>query len=318
VHTYGNGELAISITSPLSPSTVINIDPNTSFSVEIARLSKKNSTTLDMFTGDIALKVQHLAGNQELDVRSEGSVMGVRGTSFDVGTSPGGDTLVTCDEGDVEVSADSGKTVHAVPGKAIEQEEGGELKEIPVAISSLRKFRENWFAEKVSAFKANAPRAIKNFAVRYAMLLKRFNKAYEDLLKHKAIIDKWIKENKSNKIGGKLELIREKKALVRDLLTIKRILFIFERVYFRVAELQSYFNEGTGKNAMISSSLSAKTFFADFEREKLVLAKKTALVKYVMKLFAKRNDGSFPTGEEDSITGDVSDTGMDDDFFDED
>jgi hypothetical protein len=313
IRTYANSELSITITSPLSPNTVISIDPNTTFSIEISKYAKKNATTLEMFTGGIALKVQHLAGNQDLNVKSEGAVMGVRGTNFGVGSSPEGDILITCDEGDVEVASNTGKKFHAVPGKAVEQVEGGEIAEIPVAVSSLAKFRQEWGAKKVEAFRANAPRAIKNFAVRYNTLLARFNSEFDNLTKNNAVIDKWMKEHKANKVGGNLEIIKEKKAVVRDLLLLQRTLFIFEKVYFRVNELYSYYKEGLGANTAISPTLSAKAFFATFEKDQPMLDKKLAKVKFVMKLYAKRNDNSSIVDNE--ATGDFEEE-TDDSFFD--
>jgi hypothetical protein len=310
IKTSANGEITIVITSPLSPQTQISIDPNTSFSIEINKISKKNSTNINMLAGNIALKVQHLTGSQEVNVKSEGSVCGVRGTSFGVGASPGGDVLITCNEGDVEVSGtDTGKKYHAIPGKAIEQPVGGVFKEIPVAVTNLAKFKQQWIAEKVEAFKANPSLAYKNFAVRYEKLVDKFDAAYGDLMKKNEVLDRWVKENKENKIGGKMELMRDKKAVIRDLLKIRGILFIFEKVYYRLLELHYYFKQGIGTSVMISETESAKTFFAKFEKEQMTLGKKTATVKFIVKLYAKRNDNSFPTDETDT------DSNEDDNFF---
>jgi hypothetical protein len=312
IRTYANSEVTIVLTSPLSPDTVITIDPNTAFSVEIAKYAKKNTTTFEMFTGGIALKVQHLTTNQDMNVKSGTAVMGVRGTSFGVGASPEGDILVTCDEGDVEVTSEAGKKIHAVPGKVIEHSDSGEITEIPVAISSLAKFKQEWGAKKLEVFRANAPRAIKNFATRYNTLLSRFNAEFASLMKSNSVIDKWIRENKANKMGGNLEIIKEKKAVVKNLLAVQRTLFIFEKVYFRVSELYSYYQEGVGVNAAISPALSAKAFFAQFEKDQPVLEKKLSKVKFVLKLYAKRNDGSSIV--DNDATGDFEEE-PDDNFF---
>ncbi|MBN2534787.1 MAG: FecR domain-containing protein [Spirochaetales bacterium] len=302
VRTSGKGEITIIIDSDLCPGTAITIEPDTTFTIEINKLKGKNQTTLDLITGGLALKVKGLTKNQELNVETEGAVMGVRGTSFGVGSSPGGDVLITCDEGKVECSSE-GKKLHAIPGEAVELQPGELFRQIPVKISDIKKFRQEWIAERIEAFKPNALRAIKFYGKQYIRLLNTFNNQYEQLMKKEAIIQKWMKEKKEGKTGSRMEIMREKRQLIGVLFRIRRTLFIFERVYFRLLELQTYYKQGYGKGEF-SEGMSVKEFFKEFDNTSAGLYKKVAQIRFVIKLFAIRNEGSFPAEIEDEDDSD--------------
>ena len=164
IRTSDNGEITIVIDSEMCPETIITIEPKTTFNIEINKLKNKNQTTLGLLTGGLALKVQELTEDQDLSVETEGAVMGVRGTSFGVGSSPGGEILITCDEGEVECTNEKGKSLRAIPGHAVEQHPGELFRQIPVKVSDLKKFKREWIAERIEAFKPNALKAIKQYA----------------------------------------------------------------------------------------------------------------------------------------------------------
>ena len=88
--------------------------------------------------------------------------------------------------------------------------------------------------------------------------------------------------------------MREKKEIIGDLLKLRKILYLFERVYFRLVELEGYYRQGYGRG-QIEPGLSSAAFFNRFNREKEVLGRQMAALRYLTKLYAKRNDGVFPT-----------------------
>jgi hypothetical protein len=109
--------------------------------------------------------------------------------------------------------------------------------------------------------------------------------------------------------------MQEKKELIGKLLALRKILYMFERVYFRLIELEGYYRQGYGRG-QIEPGLSSAAFFNRFNREKRELGEKMAELRYITKLYAKRNNGNFPTdlfeqGEEEFF-GDEEDS-----FFDE-
>jgi hypothetical protein len=292
--TARNGHAEIAVDAPGLPASVIKVSPNTTFYLEVNSLGKEKRTHVGAVTGTIALKVQKLGANQRVNVSSEYALMGVRGTTFEVTLTPSGDLLVSISEGEVLVQDEEGQALDLEPGEAAEQPAGEPFRKIPVAVSSLDQFRKDWYAERLEAFKANPLKVMRFYALRYRALRERFLKAYAGLEREKAILQKWYQEDRQGKIGGRMEMLREKKRLVGHILELRRILFVFERVYFRLAELEDYYRQGYGQGTL-EGTLTTRAFFDGFERDRDDLARKMTELRYVVKLYAKRNDGAFPT-----------------------
>lgn len=279
-------------------AAVIKVAPGTTFYLEVNIAGKQKKTTVGAITGSLAMKVQKLSAGQQLNVASEAALMGVRGTSFEVSLSPAGDLLVTCTEGQVDCTDEEGQELSALPGAAVEQRAGEGFVAVPVAVSDLERFRRDWYAERLEAFKANPRKAIRAYALRYRELRGRFLQAYAALAGERQVLDKWYGEDRQGKVGGNLEMLKEKKRLVGHLLALRRILFLFERVYYRLSELQEYYRQGYGEGEL-QDGLTSRAFFQEFERDRQELARKMAEVRYLTKLYARRNGGAFPTDRDE-------------------
>jgi hypothetical protein len=272
----------------------IKLSPGTTLYLERS-LGRTRKTTVGAITGSIALKVQKLGANQQLQVAAEAALMGARGTSFEVTLSPAGDLLVTCSEGEVLCQEEDGAELSAVPGSAVEQSAGEGFQQVPVAVSDLARFRQDWYAERLELFKASPLRAVRFYARRYQELRQRFARAYEALAAQRQVLDKWYREDRAGRIGGNLEILREKKRIIPYLLELRKVLFLFERVYFRVDELRDYYRQGFGEGTL-EGGLTSRAFFQGFDRDRDVLARQMAEVRYVSKLYLKRNQGVFASG----------------------
>jgi len=297
--TGRNGYAELALDDPRLPASAIKVSPNTTFYLELNSLGQERRATIGAITGTLALKVQKLSANQRVNVSTESTVMGVRGTSFEVTLTPSGDLLVSCSEGQVLCQDEEGRELAAEPGEAVEQAAGEPFQKVPVAVSDLEQFRRNWYVRRLEVFKANPLKAMRFYALRYRALRERFLKAYAGLEREKAILQKWYQEDRQGKIGGRMEMLGEKKRLIGYILQLRRILFVFERLYFRLAELEDYYKQGYGQGTL-EGPLTSRAFFERFERDRQVLARRMAEVRYVIKLYAKRNEGAFPTdrGEE--------------------
>ncbi|MBN2551364.1 MAG: FecR domain-containing protein [Spirochaetales bacterium] len=311
LRTDQTGYAEVELDSPRSAQAIVRVSPNTIFHFEMNRIGRSDNTMIGLISGSLSVKVARLSGRQSVEVATESAIMGIRGTDFGVTVSPGGDILVTAAEGRVSCIDDSGQELFAEPGTAVEKRPGELFREIPVAVSDLETFRRDWYGERLEALKSNALRAIQSYAGRYLRLKDRFDLAYADLRDNDRILDKWYEEQRRGEIGGRMESLQEKKELIGDLLQLRRILYIFERVYHRLIELEDYYSQGYGRG-QIEAGLSSAAFFQRFDREKSGLAEKMAEVRYLTKLYAKRNDGNFPTdlfeqgeeeffGEEESL-----------------
>ena len=128
------------------------------------------------------------------------------------------------------------------------------------------------------------------------MFLASYNKiadTYTKLLQKKDIIEKWIQEDKQGTMGSKIEVMKEKKQMIGLLFKLKRNLFRFERAFFRLLELEYYYKQGHGRG-QIKPGLTAGQFFEEFGNKKADIIAMITKLRYLFKLFAKRNQGHFP------------------------
>jgi len=309
LRTDERGYAEVEIDEPRSAPATVRISANTSFYFEMSKIGRDQATTIGLITGSLSVKVAKLSGRQRVEVATESALMGVRGTDFAVTLSPAGDMLVTAEEGRVSCIDESGQELFAEPGTVVEKRPGELFREVPVAVSDLETFQRDWYAERLEVFKSNALRAIKFYAGRYLRLKNRFDSAYNDLQQESRILRKWRAEDRRGEIGGRMETMREKKKLIGELLELRKVLYIFERVYYRLVELEGYYRQGYGRG-QIEPGLSSAAFFKRFDREKQVLGEQMAEIRSITKMYAKRNDGNFPTdlfeqGEDEFFGEDV-------------
>jgi hypothetical protein len=209
VKTGSDGLAELDINSSQSPRITIKVSADTQFSVEIAAIEGKQQTTLGIIGGSISLKAARLGGTQALSVRTDSAVMGVRGTQFGVTAPPTGDVLVTCDEGEVVVTDDQGRELHAIPGTVVEKRPAELYRSMPVAVSELEKFRGEWVSERAQALEKNALRLIQANARLYNRLVGELNAGLAELANSQGIIRKWADEDRRSRIGQRSEIIRE-------------------------------------------------------------------------------------------------------------
>jgi hypothetical protein len=314
MRTDDTGYAEVELDGPRSAPSLVRISPNTSFYFEMNKIGRDETTTIGLITGSLSVKVAKLSGRQNVEVATESALMGVRGTDFDVTLSPGGDILVTAEEGRVSCIDDSGQELFAEPGKVVEKRPGELFRDVPVAVSDLETFRREWYTDRLEVFKADALRAIKFYADRYRRLKTRFDSTYEELQDNRQVLRKWYEEDRQGRIGGRMDSIREKKALIGELLELRKILYLFERTYFRLIELEEYYRQGYGRG-QIEPGLSSAAFFNRFNQDRQELGDRMAELRYITKLYAKRNNGNFPTDLLEQGEGEFF--GEEDNFFDE-
>jgi hypothetical protein len=295
INTGPDGQVIVNVTSRRTPDAEIHIASNTTFIFDINKVKNDDITTLSLITGSLSLNVQKLGSNQKFRVQTEAVTMGVRGTEFAVETSPSADVLITCSNGNVACrDEDSKRVIDAQPGQVVEKRSSEEIAAVPVALTDLQGYRKRWLDERISAFKPNALRVIKFYARQYDDLYNRFNAEYDALMAERDVLEKWIREDRENRLGGRIQMMQEKKQIIGNLFRVRRILFVFEKVYYRLLELHRYFQEGYGQGE-IAPGLTTAEFFRGFLSQREDLAAKVRKVRYIMKLYAKRNDGNFPT-----------------------
>ena len=311
IRTQGDGMLVIALDRITGLQGNVTVKAGSSVYIALDELRNEPRTRIQILTGAIGSKVSKLAGSPTVTVATSSVVMTVRGTEYEVVVSINADdaspsaqqaTLVACAESEVSVR-DGQDEVEVPAGKALEKRPGERFHLIPVAVSSIKAFGERWIADEISAFRADAPRALADYANRYAELSARFAAAYEPFQKSQTP-KKWADEDQA---GTKIvpldpEALREDKEIAGYLFNIKKVLFVFERVYYRVDEISDVIAGTPDEKAMVRPGQTAGDFLAKVKAERENLAAEVARFRYIETLYGERN----PEGDAFS---------SDDDFF---
>lgn len=292
VSVPANGIVEVSLRSATGFQSRITIRGGSTMSFDLTSLQSTQQGSIHVMRGTVSLDVAGMNRNSRLNVRTGTATMGVRGTKFDVTTAPTGEVLVSTSEGRVAVETDQGQTFFSEPGRVVQLIDE-RWAEVPVRVTDLETFIRTWNADRIDALRANFPRAVRNYASRYIDYRDRFIQAYIQLMSNRTVIQKWIREDQENRVGTTIEQLREKRQIAGALLDIRRVLFFFERIYYRVLELEEYFGQGFG-DGVIDGNLTISGFFREVQAEQDLFEQRMQEIRYVNKLYALRNDGRGP------------------------
>ncbi len=311
IKTQSDGMMVIAMDQNTGMSGKLTVKSRSSLYINLDTFKGEPRTSIQILTGAIGSKVTKLAGSPTVTVTSSSAVMAVRGTEYEVVVSVNADdaspsaqqaTLVTCTESKVSVN-DGQEEVEVPAGKVLEKRPGERLRFLPVAISSVQGFSEKWIADEISAFRADAPRALADYAKRYADLSAKFAVAYDPFQKSPTP-KKWAEEDRT---GAKINsmdpaALRENKEIAGYLFNIRKVLFIFERVYYRMDEISDLIAGTPDEKREIRPGQTAGDFLASVKADRDKIAGEVARYRYIEALYQQRN----PEGEAFS---------NDDDFF---
>lgn len=319
----------------LDPSTgidaSISVDPHTHFYVSVSNLRSEQTGSVELLSGTISVVAREFAGRSRLQVRTQSSVAGVRGTTFTVTTALGGEVLISTQEGLVEVIDEQGFALFAAPGEAVEVDtERNVIRNLKYHSDAVDEFRRQWVDDRVDAFRANAPRVLRFYCRRYLGAHDQFIQAYEELMSYRTIIDRWIEESRRGITGSDMSLVQDKRRIAGSLLRVRASMFVFEHTIDRLGQMAAYVRDisaavAVGDVGDGGSGGSAADLYRRIEIERTVMRQRLATVRHILKLYAERNDGETPmdvfggfTGVDtnDDFFGDSGDPGAEDgDFF---
>lgn len=273
----------------------IRLAENTAFYYESALSdSRTRKTVLQLLSGSVALKVEKLADG-DFKVGTDSAVLGVRGTTFIVNTVPDGALLVTCAEGRVEVSDDSGERVFAQPGRAVSQRAGEAVREEPVSLERLADYRVTWVDESLRSLEARAPKVIAGYAARYSQALPAFDAAYAKLRDQAPVLDAWAVALETGGHPRFTDWIPEKKAIAPLLFDCLSALFRLERPFYRLQELETFYDRGLGAGTL-QDGRTTDAFFEAYGAQSLQVAQRLSYVRRALLLFKFASAGS-PLGQ---------------------
>lgn len=312
IRTAGDGMVIINLDRSTGMRGTLTIKPRTVIYIRLQPDATAPKSTIDLISGQIGSKLTKLSGNPSLNVGTDSVAMGVRGTAFAVSTSVNGSILIICTEGEVE-STDGAATLPVPAGRAVEKKGNARLRLVPVAITSPEAFERQWISEEIEVFKANAPRALADYEKRYSDLLGRFHTAFDPLQKSE-ILSKWIREDVAGlKVAPNDPVtMREKREMIGQILEIRKILFIFERIYYRILELEGIIAGTSMERTPLRPGLTAGDFLRKVRAESPSLERRMHLFRYAEKLYELRNAGGAGLP---GMGGSDDFFGSDDDFF---
>lgn len=309
IKTAGDGLVIIALDKSTGMRGTLTIKQKSVAYIRLAPGSAGPRSTIDLIAGQIGSKLAKISGSPSLQVQTDSVVMGVRGTAFTMASSVNGAILVVCTEGAVACT-DGGDPLMVAAGKAVEKKAGDRLRLVPVAISSPEQFEKNWIADEIEAFRSNAIRALGDFEKRYNEQLALFNAAFAPLQKSETL-SKWIREDAAGLVPppNDATVLKEKKALSADILATRKVLFIFERIYYRIMQLDQLVMGTALERQNIRPGYSAGDFIRKVRTDAAGLEKRMFLFRYAEKLYELRNAGGAGMP---GMSGAGSD---DDDFF---
>jgi len=277
----------------LDPATgfdaTITVQPDTTFNLNLGESDTGKTGALELMAGSVGLKVQKLADSAQFEVRSANAVMGIRGTEFDVATAVSGDLLVTVSEGRVECQDTTGETLYAEPERAVESVVDGDFHTLPVSAGKTIEFRRAWMESRITAFRNNAPQILRRYSVRYDLLRTRFDRAYELLMAKRDVLDRWFQEDRQQRVASRAQMLNESRQIEGGLLHLRRVDYVFSRLYYRILAMRRYYLTVVRWNDL--PGFSAQEFFRRVENDRPQITERLRTVRYVSKLFVKRQGG---------------------------
>lgn len=310
IKTGPTGRVVIALDKTTGMAGTLTVKPQSVFSVKSEAVKGSPATEGDMIAGAVSVKAKKVTGDPSLRIRTTTTVMGVRGTEFEVVISVNDSVLVGCSDGRVVCVDDQGEELEAVPGQSVIRNAGERLRRVPVAVSNLEQFRKNWIEEEIGVFKAAPLRALDQFAKSYRRHKADFDKAFEPLARDEALAA-WAQEYRRGVVprANDIAVMRQKAAVVPKIMAVRRVLFLFERVYYRLEDLRAQVGPEIASAALPSGGPVGE-FYRELAADKAQLERKTAAYRFAVRLFAERNEGRDPVGggeEEGDFFDDTSD-----------
>ncbi len=291
ISTGANGRVTLALSASLTGmSGTIKVAPRSSFYLRVDELKGERQTEAELIAGQISLKVKKASGSPSLSVSTGNTVMGVRGTEFEVTTSPEGSVLVDCSEGEVSCSDESGQS-SALPGQAVEKREGVKLRRLAVSLADSASFRQKWIDGEEESFRKNAPKAAKAIAARYLELAERLVSLHAEL-SSSGVLKQWSEDARKGSVArtAPQDLDRQLAATGSRLLEAKKILGTMERIGARVEALELALADQSAVLAQeLRKGFTVADFFKRFEAEKERNIQRVAWLRFAGKLYKEHD-----------------------------
>ncbi len=174
VETGPTGSAEFTFAEAVGATMVIR--SNTAYTVTVRNGSAAGSETeagVDLLFGRVRVVTDGLRTNRSLNVRSGAVVAGVRGTEFDVMTSPDGAVLVGTRSGVVSTSTPRGEQ-RVEPGTVVEVLSSGVMSSVSIPVERMDDYFDIWLELRTQAFSANPVLFVQPYLERFDRLYNSF------------------------------------------------------------------------------------------------------------------------------------------------
>lgn len=284
----------VNLNASYAGGSFIRLSERTNFWFDLGNVADDGSmqTDIRLLAGAIALKVEKLSKRGRVQVSSESTVFGVRGTEFIVTLGPEASTLLTCLEGRVVCQDETGTVYNAVPGQAVERRFDSPVQLVPKDLDELGPWRASWLGDRNDEFYRDPARYVSPYVAQARKWGPGFDAAVAKLETHRDVWDRWASAVAAGKSYSFVELGNDKKKVNNDLFAAARELFFYEASHYRLVDMINRLTrpvEGYNVQALPAELAGIKKELDSRERH-------LARVREIFMLYGTVSDGS-PLGD---------------------
>jgi FecR protein len=298
LQTGRDGYAEIEITSPVSSEISVKVMASSTLNLEHRVKSNGGETSINLHRGSVQARAATLIRGGNFNIKTQSSIMGVRGTTFTVSTTPDDSLLVSCREGEVSCSS-SGSDSLIQPGKIYEAAAGDRPRTVPVSAENIDSFTEEWKSLKFEALLIDGALSLENYSVLYLKSAPKFLDAYDEIIAQKEIFMKWEKIAASGSKVSTGDAVRDKMAVNRGIIALRSSLPMMRKTYFTLYDL-IYIMDNSNVKWRDLSSTAEKTVTV-FKKNQEDYFEMITLAQYFFKLYIEMDRQSSPFKDSDDM-----------------
>ena len=282
IQTGPDGYVEILIDTPVSQEVSVRVQENTTLFLEHAFKNQSEQTTLNLHRGAVKTRAAALIQGGQLNIRTDSSVMGVRGTVFSVTSSPDTALLVTCREGKVLCTSD-GQDASIEPGRIYEKESDGSYSLQELDPDDIDSYIAQWQKARMDALLINGAVSLEHYANLYLQSAPGFLETFTELDSKRDIFRKWQKIMKDGESLSMGEATKDKISLSNGIIRLRSRLPMMEHIFFTLFDLTAAMDN----SPRLKSDLSETTIrtLQIYEKRKTEFQVKLAVARFYFRVF---------------------------------
>ena len=311
IQTGKGASAQILIDTPVTPELSVIIMEETTLFIEHTLKKQNPETSLVLHRGSVESKIAALAEGATFNVRTNSSVMGVKGTFFSVLTAADTSILVSCLEGKV-ICTTKNEDSYIQAGKVYEADPNGQHRLINIPASQVPNYTEDWKIARIESLRLNGTVSLENYANLYLQTAPGFLESWSELSSKQNIFKEWekiIEEGRTMSMG---EATRDKITLSNGIIRLRSRLPLMEHIFYTLYDLTRIMDE-VEEGELELSDTAERTLLIYHKRQDEFLEKLTQ-ARYYYKIFLeidKQSSGHSLMPSSDLMDGFM----MDDSFF---